>query len=78
MGKEINLLEFYPVSNRPIDERGDQVTETERAIARKFDREYFDGDRLTGYGGYSYHSRFWTCMLFQGKKYLLIAHVILG
>ena len=48
MGKEINLLEFYPVSNRPIDERGDQVTETERAIARKFDREYFDGDRLTG------------------------------
>ena len=60
MGKEINLLEFYPVSNRPIDERGDQVTETDRAIARKFDREYFDGDRLTGYGGYSYHSRFWT------------------
>ena len=60
MGKEINLLEFYPVSNRPIDERGDQVTETDRAIARKFDIEYFDGDRLTGYGGYSYHPRFWT------------------
>ena len=60
MGKEINLLEFYPVSNRPIDERGDQVTEKDRAIARKFDIEYFDGDRLTGYGGYSYHPRFWT------------------
>ena len=60
MGKEINLLEFYPVSNRPIDERGDQVSETDRAIARKFDIEYFDGDRLTGYGGYSYHPRFWT------------------
>ena len=26
----------------------------------KFDKEYFDGDRLTGYGGYDYHPRFWT------------------
>ena len=29
-------------------------------MARKFDKEYFDGDRLTGYGGYDYHPRFWT------------------
>jgi ubiquinone/menaquinone biosynthesis C-methylase UbiE len=58
--KEINLLKHYPVSNRPIEERGEQITEYERSIARKFDIEYFDGDRLTGYGGYEYHSRFWT------------------
>ena len=59
MGREINLLEFYPKSKRPIEERGNLVTEKDRAIARKFDSEYFDGDRLTGYGGYSYNPRFW-------------------
>ena len=57
---EINLLEFYPKSNRPIDERGSLIKESDRAIARKFDVEYFDGDRLTGYGGYNYNPRFWT------------------
>ena len=36
------------------------ITEHDRAIARKFDVEYFDGDRLTGYGGYNYSPRFWT------------------
>lgn len=60
MHREINLLEFYPQSKRPIDDRGNLVTEHDRAIARKFDVEYFDGDRLTGYGGYNYNARFWT------------------
>ena len=55
---EINLLKFYPTSNRPIDERGSLITERDRAVARKFDVEYFDGDRLTGYGGYSYNLNF--------------------
>ena len=54
-----NLLKFYPKSNRPIDERGNNVTEEDRAIARKFDKEYFDGERLTGYGGYKYNPKFW-------------------
>ena len=60
MGKEVNLLKFYPKSNRPIEDRGNRITEKDRATARKFDKEYFDGDRLTGYGGYDYHPRFWT------------------
>ena len=60
MKKEINLLEFYPQSKRPIDERGKLVTDEDRAIARKFDIEYYDGDRLTGYGGYGYSPKFWT------------------
>ena len=60
MRTEIDLLKFYPKSKRPIDERGSKITESDRAIARKFDKEYFDGDRLTGYGGYSYHPRFWS------------------
>lgn len=60
MGQEINLLDLYPKSQRPIEERAKLITEEHRAIARKFDVEYFDGDRLTGYGGYNYHPRFWT------------------
>ena len=60
MGKEINLLDLYPRSKRPIEERGKLVTEEHRRIARQFGEEYFDGDRLFGYGGYNYHPRFWT------------------
>lgn len=60
MQQEINLLDLYPKSKRPIAERGSQITEAHRAVARRFDREFFDGDRLTGYGGYNYHPRFWT------------------
>jgi len=60
MGQEINLLDTYPQSKRPIDDRARLITEQHRAAARKFDVEYFDGDRLSGYGGYSYHPRFWT------------------
>jgi len=60
MKRQVNLLEFYPQSNRPIADRGNLITEQDRAVARKFDIEYFDGDRLTGYGGYNYSPRFWT------------------
>lgn len=57
---EINLMDRYPRSKRPIDERAKLITEEHREIARRFDREFFDGDRLYGYGGYQYHPRFWT------------------
>ena len=60
MGVEVNLLDLYPKSKRPIDDRARLITELHRAPARKFDVEYFDGDRLSGYGGYNYHPRFWT------------------
>lgn len=60
MGQEINLLDLYPKSKRPIDERGKLIKEEHRKIAREFGEQYFDGERLYGYGGYSYHPRFWT------------------
>ena len=69
MGKEVDLLRFYPKSKRPIEERGSLITEKERAIARKFDQEYFDGNRLTGYGGYSYNPKFWTKTVDYIRKY---------
>jgi ubiquinone/menaquinone biosynthesis C-methylase UbiE len=55
----INLMDRYPRSKRPIEERGNAITEEHRTIARRFDKEFFDGDRLYGYGGYNYHPRFW-------------------
>lgn len=78
---EINLLDKYPQSERPIEERGrrklahngrlfarteerdnvDLLVEHQLLnVARQFGKEYFDGDRLYGYGGYHYHPRFWT------------------
>lgn len=57
---EVNLLDSYPRSKRPIDERGKLITQEHRKVARQFGKEYFDGDRLYGYGGYHYHPRFWT------------------
>jgi ubiquinone/menaquinone biosynthesis C-methylase UbiE len=58
---EINLLDKYPRSkNRPIEERGNLITPEHRLIARRFDKDFFDGDRLNGYGGYNYNARFWT------------------
>ena len=59
MGKEIDLLKEYPKTKRNIDERGQEKTEEDRAIARKFGKEFFDGDRRHGYGGFNYLSRYW-------------------
>ena len=56
---EINLMDRYPRSKRPIEERGKLLTEEQRAISGQYGKEYFDGDRIYGYGGYYYHPRFW-------------------
>lgn len=59
MGKEINLLANYPKAKRNVEQRGLDKTEEDRLIARQFGKEFFDGDRKNGYGGFSYHPRFW-------------------
>jgi len=59
LGREVDLLDRYPRSKRPVDERARAITAEHRAVARQFGKDYFDGDRLYGYGGYSYHPRFW-------------------
>lgn len=52
----INLLESYPVSRRNINNRLIDK-ESNRKIALKFGKEYFDGNRSQGYGGYVYDGR---------------------
>ncbi|PKL35237.1 MAG: methyltransferase type 11 [Spirochaetae bacterium HGW-Spirochaetae-1] len=59
MGKEVDLLVNYPKTKRNLDERVEEKTEEVRAVARKFGKEFFDGDRKYGYGGFNYFSRFW-------------------
>ncbi|MBL7115883.1 MAG: class I SAM-dependent methyltransferase [Kiritimatiellae bacterium] len=59
MGKEIDLLVNYPKTQRKVKERGAEKTEEDRAIARQFGRDFFDGDRKHGYGGFGYNPRFW-------------------
>tara|TARA_B100001167_G_scaffold188450_2_gene151822 strand:- start:362 stop:1021 length:660 start_codon:yes stop_codon:yes gene_type:complete len=60
MIKEINLLKKYPKTKRDLSKRSNEKTEEDRIIARRFDKEFFDGDRKNGYGGYYYNSKFWT------------------
>ena len=59
MGKEINLMENYPRSKRDINQRGSEKTEEDRIIAQEFGRDFFDGNRKNGYGGFYYNSKFW-------------------
>ncbi len=59
MGKEIDLLVNYPKAQRNVEDRGQSKTEEDRRIAREFGREFFDGDRRHGYGGFNYLPRFW-------------------
>jgi len=59
MGKEIDLLVNYPKTKRNLEERLASKTEADRAVARQFGHEFFDGNRNHGYGGFNYFPRFW-------------------
>ena len=59
MGKEIDLLVNYPKPNRDVTGRAQSKSEDDRILARKFGKEFFDGDRSHGYGGFTYNPRFW-------------------
>lgn len=59
MNAEIDLLKNYPKTKRDPKARAAEKTEEDRIIGRKFGKEYFDGDRRYGYGGYTYQSHFW-------------------
>ena len=69
MGQEIDLLVNYPKTKRNLDERLASKNEVDRAIARQFGREFFDGDRNQGYGGFKYMSRFWQPVVPTFKDY---------
>ena len=69
MGQEIDLLENYPRTKRNVEERGATKTEDVRIVARQFGKEFFDGDRQYGYGGFKYFSRFWQPVIPTFEKH---------
>jgi ubiquinone/menaquinone biosynthesis C-methylase UbiE len=69
MGKEIDLLEKYPKSKRDLKTRAEQKSEEDRSIARRFGKDFFDGDRRHGYGGFTYQPRFWQPVIPTFKEY---------
>ena len=60
MGKEIDLLAKYPKTKRDLTKRLESKSEEVRSVARKFDKEFFDGERKFGYGGFSYDPKYWS------------------
>ena len=69
MGREIDLLVNYPKTKRNLEERLASKTDADRAIARQFGRDFFDGDRNHGYGGFNYMPRFWQPVIPTFKNY---------
>lgn len=74
MGREINLLANFPKVKRQSLERCAEKTPEDVRIAREFGKDFFDGDRRYGCGGYHYNPRFWQPVIpdFQ-KEYNLTA-----
>jgi hypothetical protein len=54
---EINLLDRLPTVKRDAAARAESKTDDDRAVAKRFDRDFFDGARRHGYGGYTYDGR---------------------
>lgn len=60
MGIEIDLMRNYPRAKRDPAARAQTKSEEDRTLARKFGKDFFDGDRRCGYGGFSYNEKYWT------------------
>jgi SAM-dependent methyltransferase len=75
LGREVNLLDQYPQSSRTgkVGARATLISDEMREISRQFGREYFDGDRMYGYGGYNYHPRFWQPVVRRIRDYYDLA-----
>ena len=69
MGIEINLMQNYPYSQRDITGRLESKTQQDKLIAMEFGKEFFDGSRSHGYGGFSYNPRFWQPVIPTFKKH---------
>ena len=59
MLRELDLLAKYPRTKRDPAARAAEKTPEDIAIARQFGKEFFDGERRHGYGGYSHDIRRW-------------------
>ena len=68
--KQINFWKYYPKSNRKnISKLRIIVPYKLRKKLQKFPKEYFDGKRAHGYGGYYYHPKFFKKIVKAMIKY---------
>ncbi len=65
---EVDLLKNYPRAKRKLKQRAQIKTAQVIKIARKFGKEYFDGDRKYGYGGFDYNQKFWQMVIPDFQK----------
>lgn len=65
---EINLLDSHPKTNRDYDKRALEKTPEIIRIAKQFGKDFFDGDRKCGYGGYVYDGR-WKTVVRRMKEF---------
>jgi len=72
MGLEINLLNTHPVTKRDYDQRAKEKSAEIITIAKQFGKDFFDGDRKCGYGGYKYDGR-WKAVAQKMKDYYRLA-----
>jgi ubiquinone/menaquinone biosynthesis C-methylase UbiE len=65
---EVNLLDTFPKTVRDYNRREYEKTPEVIRIAKQFGKEFFDGDRKYGYGGYRYDGR-WKSVVKRMKDY---------
>ena len=70
---ETNLMARYPRSKRNVAARGQDKTPEQQAIARRFDKDFFDGSREVGYGGYNYNARFFGPVVAHVREHYHLA-----
>jgi ubiquinone/menaquinone biosynthesis C-methylase UbiE len=65
---EVNLLDTHPKTVRDYDKRSREKTPDIIRLAKQFGKDFFDGDRKCGYGGYKYDGR-WETVVKRMKDY---------
>ena len=65
---EINLINTHPATKRDYDKRAAEKTPEIIRLAKQFGRDFFDGDRKCGYGGYKYDGR-WKAVVERLRQY---------
>jgi ubiquinone/menaquinone biosynthesis C-methylase UbiE len=68
---EINLLNTHPATKRDYDKRAAEKTPEIIKLAKQFGKDFFDGDRKCGYGGYKYDGRWKAVVERMRQRYNL-------
>jgi len=78
VGHEVNLLAHFLLQEMDLKEERER-TESVKKISCKFDKNYFDGDPVYGYGGFLYNPNRWpeTIREFQKHYGLTKEHSVL-